>query len=124
MQLAKKLFGISYLEGNNVIAFMKILFAHIYTSAHRRDQLKPGDLEYEDVSERFRQMISCSCDTCMLRIENRFGTYGNGVSVFNRRNRVFPLSVPHGQAHAGTAPEVEVLILVVDGDERDASHDQ
>lgn len=82
---------ITFLEGRNVMPFMKAVFAYINAAAHIRDKLRRDDLEDEDILHQFRERFRCVSRCCVV-----IGDDGNddsqpeqefpdGIDVFSRR---------------------------------------
>lgn len=83
---------ISYLNGSNVIPFMKILFAQMNASAQVRDRLGRGDLEEEEILQRYAEHFKCSFAIC-TELHEGGGSYSTtgGISIFSRDNVAMPL---------------------------------
>lgn len=80
----------TYLDGTNVISFMKVLFAYLNVSETIKDRLRKGDLEDVDIAQRYRDFFPCCCDECKSGSETHAGV---GLSVFTSRNELVQLPV-------------------------------
>lgn len=90
---------ISYLDGRNVVPFMKVLFAQLNASARVRDYLGRADLEDEDILSLYRHSLKCTCPTCVRARSNGDDPIDDGareaVSVFTRSNVMVPVDELH-----------------------------
>lgn len=83
---------ITYLKGDNVIPFMKVLFGKINATEHIIDALMCKDLEDDDHQQRFRDRFKCHCDICLeelnisLRLHGEHLDRNHGISLFTRAN--------------------------------------
>lgn len=90
---------IAYLEGRNVIPFMKLLFAQVNGLAHVKDFLNRSDVEDEDLLQLYRRRFKCVCDFCVRestdnvppRDGNDDSPFVDGIAVWSRDNLLVPL---------------------------------
>lgn len=83
---------INYLDGRNVVSFMKVLFGHLNATAYAREKNGYGDLEDDDLCQLFRDMFVRPCNLCTAA---RNGDHSavptetnavEGISVFSASN--------------------------------------
>lgn len=112
---------IAYLKGNNVIPFMKIVFAQINATALVRDHVQRDDLEDDDLIKLFRERCRCYCHLCTSTAvrshpgeqsdtsnETDMPPIADGIALFSRGNE--RIEVPSGAMDA-----------TVDGEDSDGS---
>lgn len=61
---------IGYLEGKDIVPFMKVLFGHLNASAYVRERVGRGELENEDIGQMFRTIFVCPCELCVTSRRN------------------------------------------------------
>lgn len=83
---------INYLEGKNVVPFMKVLFGHLNDCAYVRERVGRGDLEDEDIGQMFRNIFLCPCELCETSRSNDGVLLGSthdvesGITTFAANN--------------------------------------
>lgn len=80
---------ITYLDGSNVIPFMRVLFAHLNATAAVKDKIGKGDVEDIDMAEKYRHSFHCICTTCSTGVAS---VTSGEVSVFTATNNLVELA--------------------------------
>lgn len=98
---------IAYLKGNNLIPFMKIIFAEINAAALIRDYVQWDDLEDDNLIKLFRERFKCYCHMCTTtRYDGKTDEAscamqgssmpgdGDGIDLFSRGNERLEIPMP------------------------------
>lgn len=80
---------ITYIDGTNVIPFMRVLFATRNETAMVKDITGKEDVEDMDVAQKYREQLKCLCASCQHGTESSM--YGD-ISVFTASNELDSLA--------------------------------
>lgn len=104
---------ISYLDGANVIPFLKVKFAYVNAVAMTRDIVRKDDMEDENMAAHMQTLFECQFQDCASQINNGTGDLSTeplmssvpaGVQLFNWDNKRIELLYEESSDHEDRDP--------------------